>query len=529
MESSIGFVHKIGLIQFLLPPICTGILFAGLLMYGYMYIRYRQRIYLGITLLTILALMFVGSETMILSFGSWLHNRAVSVQFHRLEQISGVFFLSALPFFLSHLLVMNKRWHTINYIIAYTGLAFAVITTLIAFLSPDLFISLEHHKVTWLIYEADYGRGAEGLLYHIRDGLLGIYILYAIISIIIDILWHKNVRNLILPVIGLLFPFMGAINDTVFIYMGINIDFFPHEYFSRFTIGITVMMIFFMSTVTRRFIDSAKNLELIVKERTKELQVERNKLHERNIVMETEIALARKIQEKLIPEKNPAPYISFVYAPMEKVGGDFYDFIEFEDSKNIGIFLSDVSGHGVPAAFITSMIKTILLQSGSRLHDPAGLFQYMNQVLQSQTAGNFVTAFYCIYNPVDRSITYSNAGHNQPYIITRDGVKQLQGGRNTAIAMFPNDMQDRLNLRYENYTEILPVGSKLLLNTDGLEEAQPIDSDMFFQYAYMKKFFIKHSNIPCDMFLHKLMKELIVFRKSENFEDDICMICMDIS
>ena len=214
---------------------------------------------------------------------------------------------------------------------------------------------------------------------------------------------------------------------------------------------------------------------------------------------------------------------------MEEVGGDFYDFITFADSKKIGVFLSDVSGHGVPAAFITSMIKTILLQAGSRLGDPAALLLYMNGVLRGQTAGNFVTAFYGIYNPDTRSLLYSNAGHNQPYVINRDRVFQLQGGKNTAIAMFPNNMLARANKKFSNHEDFLESGSKLLLYTDGLVEARPVGGDMFFEYASMEQVFHENYSKPCGLFLEDLMKELMVFRNSEYFDDDICLICMDIA
>ena len=76
---------------------------------------------------------------------------------------------------------------------------------------------------------------------------------------------------------------------------------------------------------------------------------------------------------------------------MEQVGGDFYDFYRFRDYRDLGIFLSDVSGHGVSAAFITSMVKTIILQSGYKRNNPAALLSYINKMLLGRTAGNFVT------------------------------------------------------------------------------------------------------------------------------------------
>ncbi len=257
----LAFEHKITLVQFLIPPACAGILVGGVIMYTYMYLRLRLPIYLAITLLTVCALVFVTSEVMILSIGGWLHDRETGVQFHRLEQLSGVYFLFALPYFLGYLIKFSDAFKRLNRLVTFIGLGIAILTTVMAFALPDSFISLVQHKQTWLKYEADFARGMEGPLYHFRDLMLGIYIFYALFVIIREILEYRDLRELLFPIVGLLLAFGGAIIDTSFVYTGINFDFFPHEYFSRFTLGITMMAMFFMSTVTKRFIDAVKEVE----------------------------------------------------------------------------------------------------------------------------------------------------------------------------------------------------------------------------------------------------------------------------
>lgn len=257
----LNFQQNITLVQFLIPPICSGILLGGLLIYLYMYIRVRTNIYLAIVLLTMCSLGFASSETMILSIGGWLHHRPWGNFFHRLEQISGAFFLFSLPFFLDYLLRLSRTWHRINRVIAVFGLVSAVAMTALALALPDTFISPTINKATWLKYEADYARGQEGIAYQVRDLLLGMYIVYSLVSIVVDIRKNKNFRELIFPVAGLALAWGGAIIDTLFVYTGTNFDFFPHEYFSRFTLGITLMTILFMSTVTKRFIDATKEVE----------------------------------------------------------------------------------------------------------------------------------------------------------------------------------------------------------------------------------------------------------------------------
>ncbi len=258
----ISFTHDLGIAQFLLPPICTGILLGGFLLYLYMSWKYKSTLYMTVAVFAFLGILFVGSETMILSIGGWLHNRELSVQFHRIEQLAGACFLFALPYALMYLLELNDRMHRINRILAVIGLGYAIIVIVAAYVKPDLFISMETTKASWLTYEADYGRGQEGILYAIRDALLGIYIIYSITVVIIDIIWHKNLNYLVYPVIGLLLAFFGAIVDTVHVHTGVFIDFFPESYFSRFSVGITMAIMFFMSSVTRKFITYAQELEI---------------------------------------------------------------------------------------------------------------------------------------------------------------------------------------------------------------------------------------------------------------------------
>ncbi len=273
---------------------------------------------------------------------------------------------------------------------------------------------------------------------------------------------------------------------------------------------------------------SAHSLYASLLNKSSELEVERNKLKARNATIESELAMARSIQDRIIPAKVPADYIHVMYKPMDQVGGDFFDFIYFGGTERTGIFLSDVSGHGVPAAFITSMIKTLLLQAGTRVYDPAELLRYMNDVLVDQTAGNFVTAFYGIVDPDSKSIVYSNAGHPHPYVITPDSIMQLSGGKCIPMAIVQSDNLHMTDIHFNNSEDKLPEGGKLLLYTDGLTEANhPGDRTAFFENGPLQQAFHDLSRDPGEGFLCGLYSRLVEFRGQDNFEDDICLICVE--
>ncbi|OHD78698.1 MAG: hypothetical protein A2355_09595, partial [Spirochaetes bacterium RIFOXYB1_FULL_32_8] len=151
-------------------------------------------------------------------------------------------------------------------------------------------------------------------------------------------------------------------------------------------------------------------------------------INKKNITIENDIKMAKKIQSYFIPSKSVTHDIAFLYKSMENLGGDFFDFIKFANPDLLGIFICDVSGHGVSAAFITAMVKSNLLQYAPYLSNPSALLDFMNINLIKQTMGNFLTAFYGIFNFKTKEFVYSNAGHNLPFIINKNGIKQFPSG-----------------------------------------------------------------------------------------------------
>ncbi|MBN1533892.1 MAG: SpoIIE family protein phosphatase [Spirochaetes bacterium] len=328
---------------------------------------------------------------------------------------------------------------------------------------------------------------------------------------------------------GIVVFFAAVVNDMLLGYRlvdsvyvmpyGLFVFFFVQSYLlsSRFSHAFTMVE------------DLSHTLEERVVERTRELELERNKLEKINRLMDEEIDMARRLQEQLIPMKGPADFISTLYHPMRKVGGDFFDFIQFRDTDRIGIVICDVSGHGVSAAFITSMVKTILLQAGGRKNDPAELIKYMNAILYGNTAGSFCSMFYGIYNRRERSILYVNAGHNYPLIIDDGGIRVLKGEQGTILGVFDNGQIEAMRKGYTAAEERLPAGGKLLLYTDGLTEARHMDGgEVFFMDEAMNEVLLAHRSMPCGEFTGALFRRLVEFRGSDSFEDDVAIVCLDI-
>lgn len=273
---------------------------------------------------------------------------------------------------------------------------------------------------------------------------------------------------------------------------------------------------------------------------TDQLEKEHHKLKIQNEKMQEEFRMARQIQKHLIPGKIARKDIAYFYQPMYEVGGDFFDFYapstdDAKAKKKLGVFISDVSGHGISAAIITSMIKSFAAKSMEYLNDPAEYLYHLNQFLTELISENFVTAFYGIIDLERREMTYSSAAHNPPYILDMDQIRVLDYRESGfPLGVMDNDFMKRRGLGYENHTCRFEPDSKLFLYTDGLTEAMPshiqaTGRDDDFRSLRLTECLDKYQELEPDQFIQKMIAELKEFRGEENFDDDVCIVCIQIT
>ena len=191
--------------------------------------------------------------------------------------------------------------------------------------------------------------------------------------------------------------------------------------------------------------------------------------------IQKELEVARRIQLSILPEKFP-PSLNFCvaarYVPMTSVAGDFYDFIVADD-RQAGLLIADVSGHGVPAALIASMVKLAATSQRAHAADPSGFLSGMNQALLGNTQNQFVTAAYVHLNSESQELRYSAAGH-PPMLLLRQGSVQAVQENGLMLAAFDF-------AKYTNAAHHLEQGDRLLLYTDGIVEATDAAGNFFGQ------------------------------------------------
>jgi phosphoserine phosphatase RsbU/P len=196
-------------------------------------------------------------------------------------------------------------------------------------------------------------------------------------------------------------------------------------------------------------------------------------LHE----IQKELEVAKRMQLSILPAgfPNSANFrVAARYVPMNSVAGDFYDFI-VADERQAGILIADVSGHGVPAALIASMVKLAATSQRANAADPARLLAGMNAALCGYTQEQFVTAAYVHLDSISGRLQYSAAGHPPMLLLRRGKVFEI-AENGLVLAIFGH-------ATYTNTGRQLEPGDRLLLYTDGLTEAQNAEGDSFGQDA----------------------------------------------
>lgn len=198
--------------------------------------------------------------------------------------------------------------------------------------------------------------------------------------------------------------------------------------------------------------------------------------------LETEVQLARQIQQTFIPQSlpnHPAWQLAARWRTARQVGGDFYDVIELPNKK-LGIFIADVADKGMPAALFMALTRTLVRAAVIETNSPAEALGRVNDLLLPDTQqGMFVTAVYGELDMEQGKFTYVNAGHNPPFWVKANG--EIEKLTRTAIAL---GVMEQPNI--QERTISISFGDKLLLYTDGLTEAFSSEGELFGDLRLMQ-------------------------------------------
>lgn len=261
------------------------------------------------------------------------------------------------------------------------------------------------------------------------------------------------------------------------------------------------------------------HLEEMVAERTKEL-------NEKNEQLLEDLRMAQKVQHGMIPNKDTLPDIKEIkfgtkYIALESIGGDLYDVIKLDEGK-YGLLIADVSGHGVPAALVSSMAK-VSFSTNARNYDTTGKICHRVNNEIYHLIGHLeydLTAFFSIIDIKEQTIQFTNAGHHPAllYRASENKIYELE-----ALSGFIGLME---NIEFDEREAQIKHGDKILYFTDGIIEAAN-EQEELYDVKRFKNYILKHGHKEAYAFVEGLIKEVQEFCGTKAPDDDIALLCID--
>ncbi len=238
-------------------------------------------------------------------------------------------------------------------------------------------------------------------------------------------------------------------------------------------------------------------------------------------IAQSEIKIAQRIQASLSPSapiKSNHFEVTGYCLPADQVGGDYFDYF-YRNEDHLDMIIADVSGHSIgPALFMVetrSAIRTQANGSGT----PAETLKVLNNFLfeDLDRSDYFITLFYLQYNITNHQLSFANAGHPPPLLLSlfQSECRELDAD---GLILGVNK-----NVVFEEKTTTLSQGDLILLYTDGLTEAENADGE-FFGLKRVNDILVQHALKSPQAIIEALLEQLKQFCRSESFNDDITLM-----
>lgn len=266
--------------------------------------------------------------------------------------------------------------------------------------------------------------------------------------------------------------------------------------------------------------ETFNNMSVRLKERV-EMEERTRSLEMQRAIMLEDIRLASKIQHTLLPQSPPNVQnasVAYKYVPMLDIGGDLVDIIYRADQGQLGLFICDVSGHGVSAALTAGMIKMAMASWHETLGSPAETLERLRNSLVGKLGGNFVTASVACLDLARNRVLLARAGH-PPFLLVRgDSRVEIITPRGHCISEL-----SRIN--YEEVSYGMGPGDKIILYTDGIIEASR-DSELFGTDRFID-FARSHRALDPELFCEEVYRHVIDFSGDVQLDDDLTILVAD--
>lgn len=235
--------------------------------------------------------------------------------------------------------------------------------------------------------------------------------------------------------------------------------------------------------------------------------------------LDQELKVAAAIQQALLPQAARAGGFyttAGASVPCRSVGGDFFDYVDLPKGQ-FGFMLGDVAGKGPPAALLAAAVLGMFTAEADYQERAAPVMTRLNRALfRRRIEARFVTTFYGILEP-DGCLTYSNAGHNAPVLVTGDEVRRLETG-GVVLGLFEH-------AAYDEEKVALKPGDVVVAFSDGVTEALDEAGDEFTDVRLLAAV-QAHRHQPPQAILDGLLADVRAFCGHATPSDDVTMVVM---
>ncbi len=236
-------------------------------------------------------------------------------------------------------------------------------------------------------------------------------------------------------------------------------------------------------------------------------------------LMEADLAQASDIQRSLLPTEPPAYdgwELAGINLPCRTVGGDYFDFIPYQDGR-LAVVVGDVAGKGLPAALLMSSLQAKVQMLRESNPSPGKAVGTLNRSLTERCPlGKFITFFYALLDPPTGALEYSNAGHNYPLILRKNGSVETLAGNGLVMGLFAA-------VHYEVKQTKLAPGDMLVLYSDGVTEAAD-SADVEFGEKGLADFLAARQATRCEDIVNQLVEHIRKWRGTTSFADDFTVV-----
>ncbi|EMJ97465.1 PP2C family protein-serine/threonine phosphatase [Leptospira sp. WS58.C1] len=265
-----------------------------------------------------------------------------------------------------------------------------------------------------------------------------------------------------------------------------------------------------------------ESLESKVEERTKIIELQKAELVQKGRILAKDLSIAGKIQNALLPRELPVipnAKISYRYKPMMEIGGDLLDVIYDPSTSSLGMFIGDVTGHGVSAALLASMLKMTLGDWSILLQDPSSLLLHIRNQFEGKLDGHFITATLVTVDLRSGKTLIANAGHPECLVLRKDGIVEFYRPKGVAI-------YEAIPTTYQTESVDLLPGDKVVLYTDGIPDSRNTEGE-FFGEDRLSDLLRKNSFRPpeelCDSVIHGVQ----AFQGEFQHQDDMALLVVE--